>query len=403
MITNFLLVAALLGTLTSSAFFLLVVTAVVKRRLVPKNPLGTSFQPAISLLKPVHGMEPRLEESLESFFRQDYPDYELIFCARHAHDPALLLAERLAAKYPRVKVKILTCGEPKWTNAKVYSLAQMMEAAENELIVISDSDVQVTPEYLRKVLGPLEDECVGLVTCVYRGVSVKGFWSKLEALGMSVEMTSGVLVAEMLEGMKFALGPTMVTRKSCVQAVGGFEALADYCADDYVLGNLIEKQGHKIVLSEHVVDHIVVHRSLSESLKHQVRWMRSTRFSRPKGHVGTVLTFAMPFGVLGLIAGVLGRHPLLGVSIFAATYLERMMQSVIAGYGVVRDRQALTQAWLYPLRDLLGFFLWCGSYLSSKIDWRAEVYQLTTGGRMIRASAGARIAPFASSSAETPN
>jgi len=351
----------------------------------------------------VHGMEPRLEESLESFFRQDYPDYELIFCARHANDPALLLAERLAAKYPKVKVKILTCGEPEWTNAKVYSLAHMLVTAENELIVISDSDVRVTPEYLREVVRPMEDEHVGLVTCVYRGISVKGFWSKLEALGMSVEMTSGVLVAEMLEGMKFALGPTMVTRKSCVQAVGGFATFADYCADDYLLGNLIEKQGHKVVLSEHAVDHIVVHRSLPESLKHQVRWMRSTRFSRPKGHVGTVLTFAMPFGVLGLIAGILGHHWLLGMAIFAVTYMQRMMQSVIAGYSVVGDRQALNQAWLYPLRDLLGFFLWCGSYLSSKIDWRAEVYRLTTGGRMIRASAGPRISPFASSSAETPN
>jgi len=402
MITNLLLVVALLGSLTSFVFFLLVVAAVVRKGFV-HNPIHSSFKPPVSVLKPVHGMEPRLEQNLESFFQQDYPNYELIFCARHADDPALLAAEQLSAKYPNIKTKILTCGEPKWPNAKVYSLSHMLEVAENELIVISDSDVQVTPEYLERVVRPLEDQRVGLVTCVYRGVSVKGFWSKLEALGMSVEMTSGVLVAEMLEGMKFALGPTMVTRKDCVRAVGGFEAFADYCADDYLLGNLIEKQGHQVVLSDHAVDHIVVHRSLIESLKHQVRWMRSTRFSRPKGHFGTVLTFAMPFGVLGLIAGVSGHHALLGAAIFGATYLERAMQSVITGYGVVGDREALKQAWLYPLRDLLGFFLWCGSYLGSKIDWRAEVYELTTNGRMLRADAGARIAPFASSSAETPN
>src|SRR5215469_11242234 len=308
MIANLLLVVALLGSLTSFAFFLLVVVAVVRKRLVAGN-IHSSFKPPLSILKPVHGMEPRLEENLESFFRQDYPDYELIFCARHAHDPALLLVERLSAKYPDVEVKILTSGEPEWPNAKVYSLSHMMEAAENELIVISDSDVKVTPEYLARIVKPLEDERVGLVTCVYRGVSVKGFWSKLEALGMSVEMTSGVLVAEMLEGMKFALGPTMVTRKTCVRAVGGFEAFADYCADDYVLGNLIEKQGHRVVLSDHAVDHIVLHRSFMESLKHQVRWMRSTRFSRPKGHFGTVLTFATPFGLLALIAAAALGHP----------------------------------------------------------------------------------------------
>jgi ceramide glucosyltransferase len=387
--------------LTSFAFFVLVVAAVVRKRLVAKA-FHSNFKPPVSVLKPVHGMEPRLEESLESFFQQDYPDYELIFCARHAHDPALLLAERLSARYPDVKVKILTCGEPKWPNAKVYSLSRMMEAADNELIVISDSDVKVTPEYLARIVAPLEDERVGLVTCVYRGVSVRGFWSKLEALGMSVEMTSGVLVAEMLEGMKFALGPTMVTRKSCVREVGGFEAFGDYCADDYVLGNLIEKQGHRVVLSDHAVDHIVLHRSFMESLKHQVRWMRSTRFSRPKGHVGTVLTFAMPFGVLSLIAGILGHHALLGTAIFAATCVERMAQSVITGYGIVGDKESLKQAWLFPLRDLLGFFLWCGSYASSKIDWRAEVYQLTNGGRMLRVSEDAAITRLASSS-ETPN
>lgn len=401
MIANLLLVIALLGSLTSFAFFLLVVVAVARKRLVPRT-IHSSFKPPLSVLKPVHGMEPRLEENLESFFRQDYPDYEVIFCARQAHDPALLLAERLSAKYPNLKVKILTSGEPEWPNAKVYSLSHMIEAAEHELIVISDSDVKVTPEYLARIVKPLEDERVGLVTCVYRGVSVKGFWSKLEALGMSVEMTSGVLVAEMLEGMKFALGPTMVTRKSCVRAVGGFEAFADYCADDYVLGNLIEKQGHRVVLSDHAVDHIVLHRSFMESLRHQVRWMRSTRFSRPKGHFGTVLTFAMPFGVLSLIAGLLGHHQLLGTAIFGTTYLERVVQSVIAGYGIVGDEQALSHAWLFPLRDLLGFFLWCGSYVSSKIDWRAEVYRLTDGGRMLRLSENAGIARLASSS-ETPN
>ena len=403
MIANLFLAVALLGSLTSFAFFLLVVSAVLRKRFSRGNPDDRKFQPPISVLKPVHGMEPGLAQNLESFFQQDYPAYELIFCARHAHDPALLLAEKLSAKYPNIKIKILTCGEPPWTNAKVYSLSKMIEAAEHELIVISDSDVRVTPEYLLEVVQPLRDEKVGLVTCVYRGVALRGFWSRLEALGMSVEMTSGVLIAEMLEGMKFALGPTMVTRKEAVRAIGGFEAFANYCADDYLLGNLVEKQGYKIVLSGHAIDHIVLHRSFFDSLKHQVRWMRSTRFSRPKGHFGTVLTFAMPFGILGLVAGACGDYPVLGAAIFAAAYLSRVMQSVIVGYGVVGDRQALKLAWLYPVRDLLGLFLWCGSYASSRIEWRNEVYQLMHGGRMLRLSGTERMAQLASSSAETPN
>ncbi len=387
MIANLLLVIALLGTLSSSVYLSLVAVAILRRRLAQKHTVSRqSFSPPISVLKPVHGMEPRLEENLESFFQQQYPVYELIFCARYADDPALQLVERLSAKYPATKVKILTCGEPKWTNAKVYSLSKMVEIAEHEVIVISDSDVHVTGNYLGKVVAPLEDEKVGLVTCVYRGMPAGGFWSRLEALGMSVEMTSGVLVAEMLEGMKFALGPTMVTRKKCVEAVGGFGAFADYCADDYLLGNLVAAAGHKVVLSDYAVDHIVLHRSALDSLKHQVRWMRSTRFSRPKGHLGTVFTFAMPFGLLGLLAGLFSGHVLLGVLMFASAFANRAVQSIIAGYGIVKDRCSLTDAWLYPLRDLLGFFLWCGSYASANINWRNEVYRLEEGGRMLRPS-----------------
>jgi ceramide glucosyltransferase len=400
-ITKLFLVIALLGTLTSSAYLLLVLWAVWRRKFRRKLENASPFLPALSLLKPVHGIEPRLEENLESFFRQDYPDYELIFCARVAEDPALRLAAKLAAKYPRVKVKIQTCGEPPWTNAKVYSLSKMMEVAEHELLVISDSDVCVEPAYLREVIQPLQDERVGLVTCIYRGVATRSLWSRLEALGMSVEMTSGVLVAEMLEGMKFALGPTMAMRKKCVQQIGGFSVFADYCADDYLLGNLIEAEGYKVVLSDHVIDHIVLNRSALASLKHQVRWMRSTRFSRPKGHAGTIFTFAMPFGVLGLIAGLASGYPISGVLLFATACLNRVVQSLAVGYGVVGDRSALASAWLYPFRDLLGFILWCGSYLSAKITWRNEAYTLGAGGRMLRPQKKGQLPELNSSSAET--
>jgi ceramide glucosyltransferase len=400
MIAKLLLVVALLGSLTSSAYLLLVLCAVWRRRFAREleSAAAMPFLPPLSLLKPVHGIEPQLEKNLESFFRQDYPDYELIFCARVADDPALLLAQKLAAKYPRVKIKILTCGEPKWTNAKVYSLSKMIEVAEHELLVISDSDVCVSPAYLREVVQPLHDERVGLVTCVYRGAGARNLWSRLEALGMSVEMTSGVLVAEMLEGMKFALGPTMATRKKLIAMVGGFSAFADYCADDYLLGNLIEAHGYKVVLCDHVIDHIVLNRSVIASLKHQVRWMRSTRFSRPKGHAGTIFTFAMPFGVLGLLAGIASDHLVLGASIFILAYCNRVLQSVVVGYGVVADRNALTSAWLYPFRDLLGFILWCGSYLSDKITWRNEIYTLGAGGRMLRPQENGRMKTGLSSS-----
>ena len=380
-----LLAIAIFGTLTSTAFLVLVIAGArrfgrMRRRLLS----AAAYTPAVSLLKPVHGLEPNLEENLESFFRQDFPKFELIFCARQASDPGLQMAERLSFKYPDVNVRILTVGEPPWTNAKLYSLEKMWKEAAHDLLVISDSDVRVAPDYLQEIIKPFADPKVGMTTCIYRGSPAGGFWTELEAFGYSVEMTSGVVVADMLEGMKFALGPTMVVRRECVASLGGFGFMADYCADDYILGNRVADAGMEVVLSHHVIDHMVFHHSFLDSMRHQVRWMRSTRFSRPKGHLGTVLTYAMPFGVLGLIAGLAGGHAVLAGALFSAAFVNRMTQSVAAGYYVAGDRKALTHAFLYPIRDLLGVFLWLGSYLSAKIHWRGEIYRLSTGGLMLR-------------------
>ena len=222
-----LLILGLFGTLTSTVYLIMVLSAVLRFR--RRRKIAAGIAPPVSLLKPLHGAEPGLYEYLESFFHQDYPDYEIIFCARHEDDAGLAIARTVAAKYPHVETRILTCGEPPWPNAKCFSLAAMSEAAKHDIFVITDSDVRVTPNYLRAVVAPFSDEKVGLVTCVYRGVATeKGLWARLEGLGMSIEMTSGVLVADMLEGMKFALGPSMAVRKRCVDEIGGFRALGDY-------------------------------------------------------------------------------------------------------------------------------------------------------------------------------
>ena len=179
----------------------------------------------------------------------------------------------------------------------------MEEDAAYDILVISDSDVRVTPDYLRAVALPFADARVGAITCPYRGVAAEGgLWARLEAVGMSVEMTAGVLAARLMEDMQFTLGPTMAFRRETIRRMGGFRVTADYCADDFVLGNETFKLGQKVVLSHHAIDHMVINASLVQSLKHQVRWMKSTRFSRPKGHFGTALTFSMPFGLLGLAA-----------------------------------------------------------------------------------------------------
>jgi ceramide glucosyltransferase len=380
-----LLVASCIALLCCSGFLGLVVVAAVRfRRQRATAVVPASQFPAVSMLKPLCGLEPNLEANLATFFDQDYPAYEIIFGARNNADPALAVVRSLAESHPGVPVRIVLSGEPDHPNAKVCSLMCMYESASHDHFVISDSDVHVTPSYLREVIAPLLDERNGLVTCVYRGVPTGGLWSRLEALGMSVEMTAGVIVANLLEGMKFALGPTMATRRDVIDSIGGFGVLADYCADDYVLGNRAYESGRTVVLSGHAIDHVVLNRSFRDSIVHQVRWMKSSRFSRPKGHVGTALTFAMPFGIIGLLAGILADQTAIGVALLAWAVLNRVLLSIAVGWGVVGDRRSLMQCWLYPVRDLMGFCFWAASFVGTTIVWRGERYRLKAEGRMVR-------------------
>lgn len=378
-----LLLVAAAGLVTSTAYVFLVMVASVRFRRNLRRRRDADACPPVTLLKPVCGMEPGLEANLTSFFEQQYPNFEIIFGARRDDDPALEVVRRISCKYPSVPVTIVTTGEPTWPNAKVCSLVRMYACAAHDYLIISDSDVLVGPNYIAEVVQPLLRPNNGMVTCLYRGVPTGGLWSTLEALGMSVEMTAGAIVANLLEGMRFALGPTMAVRRDALDAVGGFESLADYCADDYVLGSEIAESGRQVVMSEHVIDHVVINCRFACSMRHQMRWMKSTRFSRRAGHAGTALTFAMPFGVLGLLAAAGLHHWVLGAGLFAAAYINRVVLSIAAGWGVVRDGRALRLAWLFPVRDLMGFGFWCASYFGRRIEWRSDWYRLEEGGRMV--------------------
>ncbi|MGB8261553.1 MAG: glycosyltransferase, partial [Terracidiphilus sp.] len=309
------LILAVFGLVTSTVFAGMVVWAAPgylceRRRALAAEAVRPGFTPPLSLLKPLHGMEPGLEAWLESFFLQDYPEYEILFAARAADDAGLALARQVAARHPAIPAQFLvTAGEPDYINAKVASLELMEAHASHEILVISDSDVRVTPNYLRAVAMPFADPQVGGMCCPYRGVAAEGgLWARLEAVGMSVEMTAGVLVARRMEGMQFTLGPTMAFRRETIRKMGGFRVTADYCADDFVLGNETHMLGARVELSHHAIDHMVINSSFAASMKHQVRWMKSTRFSRPKGHFGTALTFSMPFGLLAVAAAAALGH-----------------------------------------------------------------------------------------------
>jgi len=385
------LLLGVFGATTSTIYLVMVMIAVFRFRRTPKAAAG--FTPPVSLLKPLHGAEPGLGAYLETFFQQDYPEYEILFCARYEDDPGLAIARTIAAKYPHIPSQVLTCGESPWPNAKCFSLAAMGAVAKHDILVLTDSDVRVTPGYLRAVVAPFSEEKVGLVTCVYRGVATqKGLWARLEGLGMSIEMTSGVLVADMLEGMKFALGPTMVARRRCIDKIGGFQALGQYYADDFVLGNLIAAEGNVVLLSDHVIDHCVVNVSFLKSMAHQMTWAKSTRFSRPKGHLGTGLTFSVAFGLIAFAASLFLGRPWFGLAALLWTVLFRILQAAVVGGFAVRDRDAVAWAWLYPLRDLMGFFFWASSYFTRRAIWRGGPFRLNRGGRVeLLSNAGGQV------------
>jgi ceramide glucosyltransferase len=375
----FVLGIAAIGTVSSAVFLVLTLLGVIRfradvRRQLASIPDDAKFPP-VSVLKPVHGLEAQLKENIESFFQQDYPHYEILFAADDANDAALEVVREVCARYPHIPTRILVTGTP-WPNPVVYSFHCLAEAAAHEILVTTDSDVEVDPNYLREIVSPLLDPQVGMVTCVYRGKNAAGFFSGLTAIGMSVEMTAGVLVANLLEGMKFGLGPTTVVRKDSLASIGGYTALRDYIAYDFAIGNLMAKAGYRVVLSGHIINHVVNQKSFRHMWQNQLRWAQTTRYSRPKGHFGSGLIFAMPYGLLGFLAAAGLGHWSLATLLFAAAVLNRLAEAWLAGWIVVRDPKVRRAPWLYPLRDLLGFVVWFASYLKLRYVWRDSRFEL---------------------------
>jgi ceramide glucosyltransferase len=379
LILYFVLGVALVGGLSSAVFLGLALLGVLRFRTdvrkqfssIPEEP----HLPPVSVLKPVHGLEAQLRENIESFFRQDYPDYEILFAADEADDAALEVVREVSARYPHIRTRVLVTGTP-WPNPVVYSFHCLAEAAAHDILVTTDSDVEVAPRYLREIVPPLLDPKVGMVTCVYRGKNAAGFFSGLTAIGMSVEMTAGVLVANLLEGMKFGLGPTTVVRKDALASIGGYAALKDYIAYDFAIGNLIAKAGYRVVLSGHIIDHVVNQKSFRRMWQNQLRWAQTTRYSRPKGHFGSGLIFSMPYGLLGFFAAGLLGHWGLGARLLGVSVANRLLEAWLVGWMVVRDPQIRRAPWLYPLRDLLGFMVWFASYLNLRYVWRDSRFEL---------------------------
>ncbi|HKQ72760.1 MAG TPA: bacteriohopanetetrol glucosamine biosynthesis glycosyltransferase HpnI [Blastocatellia bacterium] len=371
----FPLLAATAGGLVYYLLAMVATRKLCKARLAAEPEVLAS--PAISLLKPLRGADPELERHLESFFLQGYQSFEIIFAVRHESDPAVEVVERLMARYPRIPTRLIFTGEPPYANAKVYSMEKMAEAASADILVITDSDTSVGKDYLRRIATAFIPERIGAVTNLYRGVSGADLWSKLEALGMSAEFMAGVVVANHLEGMKFTLGPSMAVRRDCLRAIGGFAAMADYLADDFVLGQWTSEAGYEVALLPHAVNHHATALGFTSSFKHRLRWNRSSRFSRPAGYVGQGFTYGLPWALLLFLAAPFWWSGSLLLAVVAA----RFWMAYELGSRLLDDRDTPRRFWLIPLQDLLSFATWIGGFAGREIVWRNERYRLLEGGR----------------------
>ncbi len=367
---------AVIGALCGIAFYILSIWSARSFLRDVASPLPV-FTPPLSVLKPLHGIDRGMYESFRGHCVQDYPAYELIFAVSEPNDPAIRLVEQLQREFPLRAIRLIVSSTLLGTNTKVSNLAQMLPHATYEHILVNDSDIRVRPDYLRRVMAPLQHPGVGLVTTLYRGIAGKTLASKLEAIGISTDFSAGVLTARLIEGgVHFALGSTLALRKKVLQSIGGFETLVDYLADDFELGLRVSAAGLKVLISDVVVDHLLPDYTLQGYWQHQLRWNRSTRDSRPWGYLGLVLTFGFPWALLAL---ALSRGANWAWALVGTAVVSRLLMAWIVSIRVLHDRQFWGQLWLLPIRDLLAVGIWIASYAGHTIAWRGNRLRLDKG------------------------
>ena len=356
------------------AYYLLAIIAASRFFRASAAPPAGYFPP-VSILKPIRGLDRDAYENFASFCRQDYPEFEILFCVSDEQEPALPVIRRLIADFPARRIRVLVGAEPLGASDKVNKLCRMAREAQNDVLIVSDSDVRVGPGFLAAVAAPFADPKVGGVTCLYRGLTDGSLAADLEALGNSADFAPGVLVAWMLGGKKldFMLGAVMATTKRQLGEIGGFESLVDYFCDDYELGNRIAASGRRVELCRFPVDIVYPRETLAEAFRHQIRWNLSIRFSRPWGHLGLLFTHGLLWSILGLAL----THSWAAWIFFVAGY-ELLRTDVALGTGArgMRDPLVRRRLALLTVRDLFAFLVWLASFFPQSIRWRDREFQV---------------------------
>jgi len=357
-------------------YYLLVIYSTVRFfRSWQGTPANSDYTPPISCLKPVKGLDPDAYENYASFCRQDYPEYEILFCV-DADDPAVSVLEKLVRDFPDKRIRLLYGSGRNAINDKTGRLVRLVSEAEHELLVITDADVRVQPDYLRAMAAPFREPKVGAATCLYAMTQETSFIQELQSTGMLSDFFAGIFVAWHLEGVKFALGQTIVTTRKNIAAFGGYEVIENRPADDLWVGRLVAEQGYEVKLLPYVVQVVADFASLRELFDKRVRWMTVMRRMRTKGHVGLIFTWGLPWSLVVIathpstatVLGYLGGYAVLRVA----------MTWVMGGWGMKQ-----TGLWkkmpLIPVWDAMAFLIWLISFGRSTIRWRGIDYTIQEG------------------------
>jgi ceramide glucosyltransferase len=346
------------------------------RRRAPAVTVDHNFTPPLSILKPIRGLDPDAYENFASFCKQDYPEYELLFCVGADDDLVIPVLQKLVADFPERRIRVLFGSGGRGSNDKVVKLARLVSEAQHEIIVISDSDVRVQPDYLRTIVAPLAHPKVGAVTCFYVPIEEKTLAESLQTIGMASDFYAGILVARQLDGVKFALGPTIATTRTRLAGFGGYGAIENRPADDLLVGRLIAEQGYEVELLPYTISTVADYGSMRDLLHKRLRWIVVMRHLRPWGHLGLLLTQGLPWSLAAVAVA-----PSAGVALgYLGTYIVlRFAMTWTVGIWGLKHKSLWTKLWLIPLWDGVAFLIWLTSFARNSIRWRDGEYYIRDG------------------------
>jgi ceramide glucosyltransferase len=334
------------------------------------------FHPPVSILKPVRGVDFATYENYASFCRQNYPEYEILFCVNDLSDPAVPIIQKLISNFPERRIRLLSGAQQFGTNRKVNNLALLASQAQHEILVQSDGDVRVGANYLREMAAPFRDPDVGVVSCLYRSVAQPNLGAELEAIGAASDFFAGALVANWGGGVTFALGASVATTKAWLAKIGGYESFADRLADDYEIGNRVHRAGGRVLLSREIVSTMYPAQTFRGFWQHQVRWARTVHVVRPVSFLGLIVTHGLPWAILAAI--VSPTAPVATAYLLGYLMVRTAMAWVVGVWGV-GDDVLRRKLWLVPFRDAIYFCVWLAGFTSNRVNWGGVEYEVRDG------------------------